>query len=101
MIKEFLKYLIRKLVTFFYKKYDLYSYSWSVDEETEICIESYYFGENVQRYGVMKTPYVRCENYCPKPYETYFDREKYEKNTEFREKWEFTENLKDFGKKGE
>lgn len=49
----------------------------------------------------MKTPYVRCENYCPKPYETYFDREKYEKNTEFREKWEFTENYKDSQVKGE
>ena len=50
--EKIIKWLIRKLVTFYYKHYPFYTYSWGIDEHTDLYViseESYF---NKHRFGL-------------------------------------------------
>lgn len=51
-MEKIIKWLIRKLVTVYYKHYPFYVYSWGIDEHTDLYIiseESYF---NRHRFGL-------------------------------------------------
>ena len=52
MIDSLLKFLIKKLVTIYYKRTKFLTYSWGIDEFTDINIISEEFRRNYHRYGL-------------------------------------------------
>lgn len=57
MINDFLKKIIRKLVTFYYKRTHFNSYSWGIDERNDIHISSEEVFETYTRFGTRNIPH--------------------------------------------
>ena len=54
---KFLKWLIRKLVTFYYRVHPFYTYSWGVDENLDLIILSEESYLDYHRYGLREEKY--------------------------------------------
>ena len=57
MINDFLAKIIRKLVTFYYKRTHFSSYSWGIDERNDIHIISEEVFETYTRFGTRHDPH--------------------------------------------
>ena len=56
-MNKLLSYIIKKLVTLYYKKYPFCTYSWGIDEFTDLHImsETFDVSKNIHRFGLRET----------------------------------------------
>lgn len=57
MINKILGFMVRKLVTVYYKRTGFLTYSWGFDECTDLHIISEDFAESYHRFGLRRDDY--------------------------------------------
>ena len=62
-MNKILSFIIKKLVTLYYKKYPFYTYSWGIDEFTDLHImsETFDVSKNIHRFGLRETELAKGE----------------------------------------
>lgn len=58
---KFLKWIIRKLVTFYYRIEPFYVYTWGVDEHLDLSIYSEEYYDDYHRFGTRKEHWINGE----------------------------------------